>query len=338
MNILYIGPYRQLDMSGTHSFAILQKLLKIPDINVSSRPIYIQNNTTDSINKNISKREVFNAEHQKLDHYDTIIQNVPIKWFCSDLRFKNNIFIPILDSENFFDEDIQKLEYCNKILVDSDYSQLRFNAIGLKDKVHRYVLSTEPDIITDLFGPTVDKKMDLKIYNSFIKIYTIVNYTKDTDIIHDTIISFLSTEKRSNCCFVLFLLNFNQDESTRLSEFLSLVYQSLNRTMIFRKVLLVPIDASSENLLAAHKTGDIFLNIGAASYNSLNEMLCSSANSQFVSSKNSDFTRPNIQNNRLSSVGYSITEHENFFSTSDFPATLTNSVFSSSKLETLICQ
>lgn len=112
MNILFIGPYKQLDEWGRKSRYLLSALKKTKH-NITSRPIYFSQ---------MSKDYIEPAEHRSFDNYDTVIQFTLASFSIYDGSFKKNIGVFNLSTvdNSFYSPTIQKINLLDEAWVDSN--------------------------------------------------------------------------------------------------------------------------------------------------------------------------------------------------------------------------
>ena len=94
MNVFFVGPYRQSDNWGKVSRSFLRLLHSQENVDVVSRPIFYNINSTV---KDIGVLE--SGEHKKLSERDILIQfGLPIT-FVYDGTFKKNIAVTMVESK-----------------------------------------------------------------------------------------------------------------------------------------------------------------------------------------------------------------------------------------------
>ena len=111
MNILFVGPYKQVDEWGRKSRYLLNALKKT-QYNITSRPLYFSSNF---------QRYVEPAEHRSFDSYDAVIQFTLAPFCIYDGYFKKNIGIFNLSTKesSTYVPVSQKTELLDELWVDS---------------------------------------------------------------------------------------------------------------------------------------------------------------------------------------------------------------------------
>jgi len=110
MKILFIGPYRQPDEWGHTSRGILKSLSLIPDVSISSRPIFLTNQTS-RVDEDILRLEL-----NKESEYDVLIQHTLPSLMVRHGSFKQNIGFFPLETRNNTEWD-NYLHLLDKIFV-----------------------------------------------------------------------------------------------------------------------------------------------------------------------------------------------------------------------------
>lgn len=280
MNIFFIGPYRQDNFDGIFSRNIVNSLGE--KHNIFARPIYYDG--TDILQEIDSKTKLF--EDNDINQYDCLIQHVkPIDCLHTN-QFKKNVLIPIIDeiyeAEIFIDSTI------DKILVDDidDYTdKLNNNKTEIFD--YNLYIDIKKERIFDI-GPL----------NALKKLYFVGEYKSNYDIILGLIRSFIHLRKQINqdYCLVLFAINITQNDIGFIQNYIQQAYKALNAVHTINKVIVIPISMSTEHVIAAHNSGDIFLNFNHCPYNQINKKIAQSLNKKIIN-KNKNFTNNLYTNN-----------------------------------------
>ena len=113
MNILYIGPYKDISIDGISSRYLINNLRDIPSINLTIQNIIISSKADNSL---VYSEETIKSD---LESYDVVIQHAPIDFIVSDSRIKKSIIIPIMDSLNEKNINKLKVKKFNKLLVNN---------------------------------------------------------------------------------------------------------------------------------------------------------------------------------------------------------------------------
>lgn len=201
MNILYIGPYRQIDYIGQVSNAHISSILNHikPSDNLITRPVYID--TSLSQNDPKTKNESIICETT-----DIIIQYLPIDFIAIKTDVKN-IAVPIIDpklNNIAHDNEYKKLNWCDKILVDEDKHKQMLKSCGIKRAIDLYEEKLETD------NP---QKFNLDLIEKNYKFGFIGHYQNNKLIIQKIIQAFLLASRyQDNIALHLFLRGSDQDK------------------------------------------------------------------------------------------------------------------------------
>ena len=295
MNILYIGPYRQSSVSGYLSKEILLNILDT-EHNVTARPIYFSK--TKNIQE-IHNKEIILSEKLHLNKYDILIQHTTPDSIIYNTHFKTNICIPILNNRILNEHGIERMSLCDKILVDNIYTHNHISK-KLKEKIFLFDYN-----IYNLSDTSNLNKFNLGIFDSMQKYYTIVDYKENIDLVQDLIVSFIiSSSINETVCLVLNLINSDQESLTELQNIIKLTYEKLKLNNTFNKILLVPLQNNISNILSAHNTGDIFLNINEDDISSIYDKYALYFKNKFINHSNIDFEKRYTRNNIINNNGY----------------------------------
>lgn len=203
MNILYIGPYRQIDyvgqMANLHIDSI-KKSIKNTD-RLLTRPIYFDTSLVSSSSDNYS------SESTDIDNIDTVIQYVPIDFIAIDRDVKN-IVIPMIDPkiQNISqDSTYDVLNNVDKIILDDEKNKNLIKNYGIKTPIEMY----EEKIIDNK-----KQKFNLDAINTSYKFGFIGQYFTNKQIIKKIIHSFLLCyRQRVDSKLHLFLRGSDKDKA-----------------------------------------------------------------------------------------------------------------------------
>ena len=258
MKVLFLGPYRQSDLNGFFSLNILRNISQ--KYSVCARPIYYIGGS------NNPPKDICDLENNNMSEYEILIQNVRPKDCLLTNQFDKNIFIPILQSSDI-DNDLFMNETLDSILVDEQYDTMDFIKINKnKIKIFDYSLFIKEDS-TSVF--------DLGIWNKYTKLYTILDYYEDLHILYSIIRSFIKSNSiiPQEFCLVLFITNLSKQDSGLLQEYINNIYNTFKAAHTINKIVLVPIQANENNIVASHNSGTIFLDVVNNIKNKLNKKI-----------------------------------------------------------------
>lgn len=199
MNILYIGPYRQIDYIGQVSNAHIGSILRHikPSDKLITRPVYIDTSLVKNDEKTIN-------ESITCEKIDIIIQYLPIDFIAIKTDVKN-IAVPIIDpklNNIAHDNEYKKLNLCNKILVDEEKHKHMLKLCGIKSAIDLYEEKLETD------NP---QKFNLDLIEKNYKFGFIGHYQNNKLIIQKIIQAFLlASRHQNNITLHLFLRGSDQ--------------------------------------------------------------------------------------------------------------------------------
>lgn len=271
MKILFLGPYRQANEIGMVSRLYLNDLQKIGD--VTSRPIFIDNISID-------KNTVFDSEKHNADNYDYVIQHLPPAKLAYTELIKKNICIPILNQVNLSSVENQKLSLFYKILADTRY------AYRLLKNDYKKIKLIKPNL--NIIQTT--NTFDIGFFNRYKKIYTILDYRDNFSLINRLVQSFAYLSKyQQNYTYILFVHNLPQNQTQALQKSIKEIYENFNIKNKTINTILIPIALDKNSLLAAHNTGDIFINLTDYYQNPINYELAHLSNKHIIDLTDIDY-------------------------------------------------
>lgn len=274
MNILYIGPYRQNNLNGWTDICVLQHLINNSKHNITCRPIYIDNA---SPSKNIPT-DIESKENTAYTHYDVIIQRASMNYLCPIKKIAKNIALPIIDNKLMDQESIETLNTFESVLVDSplSYAKLSLGDKFKKNKLKTYSYNIS---INNLNIP----KFNIGLWNFAKKLYFIGDYEKNITNIYNLIRAFIKNVKHKDYSLLLFLFNLTPNQKNSLDAFIQQIYSLYNVNYSVNKIILIPIESSLSNLVSAHRTGDIYIDLQDNICNSLNTSIAKQLNNNIIS-------------------------------------------------------
>lgn len=291
MNILYIGPYRQKTIMGITSLVFLKNILaNNKSHNITSRPIYINS----SHNLNTLDDQILNSEKLRLDHYDMIIQNVDIKDSIKIPSVSKNIIVPILNESVLSTEDTDNLMQFDEILTDSkvSYNRIINSSSKLKNKTKTY----DYDI---LLNSIPNNQFNIGLLNKTKKIYFIGNYTNNITNVENLCRSFIKNISHNEYSLILYLFDMTEQLKNELNNSIQKIYSDYQIKYAINRTVIIPIETTTDNILIAHQTGDVFVNLQDDNTNSLNNKLAMALKKSTVSFDIDDYQTKLMQNNKL---------------------------------------
>lgn len=279
-------------MVGLTSLVILMNLLQNKKHKVSSRPIYLNK---DPINQDIVQ-EVVKAEHDQYDSYDIIIQHVTLDMCIKINAVKKNIVIPINNQEILSEDDLEKLAAFDAILVDNKtiYNLYKEYYSKIANKLTTYDY--------DLFiPPTQLAEFDVNPFGITKKLYFIGDYENNINNIYSLCHAFI--KHSINCTdeysLILYLFNIDPNIKQNITNNINQIYSSYEIKYAINRIMIAPIDCNLQNIITAHNTGSVYINIGDSNSNSLNYKISNSLNKQIINFNDTDYIFEFTRNNRI---------------------------------------
>lgn len=291
-NILYIAPYKQININGILSLFILVNLIK-SRFNITARPIFLNNSATlDFINNDIER-----IEKTKFN-YDTVIQvtspNECVKINKSSI--KNNILIPILNEEILSEDSISRISQFDKVLVDT---KSKYNALSSLDKKLSSKLYTYDYTIP--INIDSNNTFNLGALSKTKKIYTIVDANNNITNIYNLCCSFLKNILYREYSLNLYVYNIDQNLKNTLDNLISKIYSGSEIKYSINRIILIPIEPNLDSIVTAHTTGSIFIDLENSS---LNTKLAELLKNPVIYFNNEDYNFEMHRNNQLRLEGY----------------------------------
>lgn len=244
MNILYVGPYKNISIDGISSRYLIDNLKLIPNIKLVTQNII----TSDKINNAFSYiEETITGD---LSSFDVVIQHAPINMIVNDSRIKKSIIFPIIDTVNEKLINTLNIKKFDKILVSNKYHLDKLKKVfGSKVIYLRYHKSIGP----------VDKKYNIKFLNKTQKFYWIGSYKKEQNIIQKIILCFMMAFRTDPKVSLVLFLEDQPSELEGLNKDIAECRKRINLINDFKKITIFPFNNTEESLLIAHNSGDIYL-------------------------------------------------------------------------------
>ena len=186
MNILYLGHYREDSALGYSSRRYIKALKNVTNINLSTRPIYIQTKTLGV------DQDILECENNSSDHYQAIIQDTLPEYYEYNARFGHNICVPKIISRNLHHTGwIEKINMMDEVWVNSYFAEKSLRESGIVKNIK---------VLPEPFDINLETKDKLETDKEF-NFYSISSSDEK-----DNLISLL----------VAYMLEFNKTDGTRL--------------------------------------------------------------------------------------------------------------------------
>lgn len=271
-NILFIGPYRQRDINGLWARALAHNIIGSAN-NSKLRPIFIDPKYA------IQQIDSKLIEHEKvsLDHIDTVIQHVPIEQASVIQAVRKNILIPIIGSDLVDKHHMQQLAKFDSIFIDNKYDSIRMSqAYPALQKLYKNI-----DYIFEI-DSTSFATFNTGLFNHSQKLYMVCDYKPNIRTIYDIIVSFVAHIRSKDIALILFLLDISAQEKTEIEAFIRETYKAMDLPYSIGRVVVAPITSDLNNIYAAHKSGDVFIDAIDYGSNSINMKIASGLNKKIL--------------------------------------------------------
>jgi len=244
MNILYIGPYKNISMDGIASRYLIDSLKLIPNVNLTIQNIIIDSKINNSFSYS---EEVISGN---LESFDVVIQHAPIDMIVNDSRIKKSIIFPIINTVNEKIINILNIKKFDKLLVNSKYHLDKLKKVfGSKVTYLRY----------NKTGIPINKRYSVKFLNKTQKFYCISSYKKEQNTVRKIVLSFMMAFRTDPKVSLILFLEDKPSELEQLNKDIAEYKKQLNLINDFKKITIAQFDNTEESLLVTHNGGDIYL-------------------------------------------------------------------------------
>ena len=202
MNVFFVGPYRQSDNWGKVSRSFLRLLHSQENVDVVSRPIFYNINSTV---KDIGVLE--SGEHKKLSERDILIQfGLPIT-FVYDGTFKKNIAVTMVESKVENIGWTTSLNQMDQIIVFSETEKRLLEESGITTEI------TALEVAPFAFDNSMSEEIKIESNNRTI-FYTDAR-PSDSSGLEQTITSYLNTFTSGDNVGLIVFSNQNEQEAVQ---------------------------------------------------------------------------------------------------------------------------
>lgn len=244
MNILYVGPYKDVSIDGIASRYLINNLRDIPNINLTIQNIVLNSKINNSL---VYAEEVIKSD---LESYDVVIQHAPVDLIVNDSRIRKSIIIPIIDLLNEKNINKLKVKKFDKLLVNSKYHLDKLKKIfGSKIIYLRYSNIIQP----------ISRKYSIRFLNNTKKFYYIGNYVEQQSLVRKTMLSFMMAFRTDPSISLVLFLSDSPSELEQLNKDIQDYKKQLNLINDFKKITIAPFDSTEESLAITHNGGDIYI-------------------------------------------------------------------------------
>lgn len=255
MNILYIGPYRLANDLGLQSLNLLYNLYDSGHT-IVSRCFFNGSATI----KDSSLLSILNqTENSISSKFDLLIQHLPIENVSYTSKIPLNLIWPITQGVVPSKEQIHKYRFLSEkciFLYDNLIDKFLLDNICIKK--NKILINS---INSKLCNKSNIGKFNIGIYQTYNKYYTVAEHSYE-QYIQNLIVNFVRTKGREhNNCLLLFMPYISQNILDKYNTYIKEAYKLFDINFSINKVIIVPIDYSMDNLLSAHNTGDIYIDL-----------------------------------------------------------------------------
>jgi glycosyltransferase involved in cell wall biosynthesis len=247
-NILFVGPYRQHDGWGLAARDYIRAISSLPNINLTTRPIYLAPGNTDA---SFNDEQIISYENNKADKYDYVIQNTLPEYFYYDSRYGKNIGLFILEINNFSKTKvISNINRMDEIWVPSNIEKESLQSSGCIKTIRAISAALNIDIVKTYPRAILNPA----IANHF-RFYTICenNFRKN---LQDLIIAFNLAFDISDPVSLVIKTNGDIKE---LTTFANQIKQSLHLNKPFKNEVWMTQRISYDDILRIHSSCDCFV-------------------------------------------------------------------------------
>lgn len=269
MNVLFIGPYRQKDGWGLAARDYIRSLATKPNINLTTRPIYL---APGNVDLSFNDQNIIRYENNFYTKYDAVIQKVLPEYLFYDSRLGKNIGLFTLEINDLSNTSaIKNMNRLDEIWVVSEMEKQSL----IKSGITKPVRSIGEPIDTKFMSIEDKLYFDPRIDESF-KFYTICenNYRKNLE---DLIIAFNLAFNHYDKVNLIIKTNGHPKQ---LSEWSNSIKKKLHINKKYNNEIFIPNEFSSEDIIKFHNAGDCFVSCsyGEAFCRPAAEALCRGKN------------------------------------------------------------
>lgn len=249
MNILYIGPYRQIDYIGQCSLLHIRSILKSMSVSdrLITRPLYLDTSLS-------NQDDIYDTEKNIFHNIDILVQYLPVNFVAIQKNIKN-IVIPIIDPKIYNisqDNEYKILNYCDKIAVEEDKIKNLFKHCGIKTSIETYNLSISHDVYEEL---------NLNYIEGSYRVGFLGQYQTNKQILHKIIHSFLIASRQNHNLRLYLFLRGSDNDKEEIERILSTLKEQLNIPSYIQKIYTIFGMWGEKESIAALNSIDCFLSI-----------------------------------------------------------------------------
>lgn len=248
MNVLFVGPYRQHDGWGLAARDYIRSLATIPNINLTTRPIYLAPGNTDP---SFNDEQILTFENNIYHKYDAVIQKVLPEYLFYDSRFGKNIGLFTLEICDFSNtKAVRNMNRMDEIWVPSNIEKQSLIKSGvfkpvktISEPIETQYLHTDEKLY---YGPSIDDTF---------KFYTVCenNFRKNLE---DLIVAFNMAFNHYDKVSLVIKTGGNPEQ---LMKWANSVKKKLHINKRYRNEIFIPNQFSPHDMVKFHNSCDCFV-------------------------------------------------------------------------------
>jgi hypothetical protein len=216
-------------------------------------------------------------ENIRLSKIDTVIQHTPLDQARVIDSVDRNILIPIISTNLIPKDKIDKILRFDGILVDNKPDTIRISqAYPSLQKLIKNI-----DYVFDL-DSSYKAGFNIGLLNNSEKLYMVCSLRTNSRVVYDTIVSFIGNIRSRDIVLILFTLDISPSEKAELEKFIKEAYNSMGISYAINRIIIAPITSDLNNIYAAHKSGDIFIDAIDYGSNSINLKIVNSLKKNII--------------------------------------------------------
>lgn len=268
-NILYLGPYKQVNYLGQCSLRNLYEIIQSGSVNVVSKHISVDNSDL------LDTSHIIPKHHESIDNVlgiDMIIQNLPPSFMSSNLYAKN-VAIPFVDPYVDYSNSNLFTNF-DMVLIDDQYSRDKIKNKNTKVEVY----DQRPPIVLNNCNT---EKYNFGSYSNLYKFGFIVNYQKEITFLHKLIQSFLTTFRANNKVSLYLLVTATDKEKAELESLYEDIKKSLG--MIgYDKIIFMYNNCDHMDSIRLLNSLDCYISLNSYTKYSMYEKYCTQINCAYI--------------------------------------------------------
>ena len=271
MSVLFIGPYRQQDGWGLATQSYI-KAVATQVKELTTRPIFLAGNGSDQLDS-----DIIGYENSLYDYYDTVIQKTLPHCLFYDGRFKKNIALFVLETNNISNSRcVQNINQMDEIWVPSEQEKKCL----IKSGVTKPIKSISQPLDIDSINKSRNYKLDFNpTVNRTFKFYFIGEYVERKNI-KDLVTAFhLAFDINQPVSLILktSIPGMSPNESLRaIEKDLNDLKQKLNISQRYKKEIIITEKLPYSDIVGLHNSCDCLVSpsYGEAFCRPVAEALC----------------------------------------------------------------